>query len=136
MTRSQSLAMLAALIAQHYGTKRVSAFTAADTACKLQSLANSIVDNEEWQCNGFKGDRENEILAKLSRTDPLAANAYASRIWAEGEKAYEARKVRQTRKLAKILERAELPAKDFQFTGLYCGVKFVADGRDWGVACR
>ena len=134
MTKTQSLAMLAALIAQHYGPKRVSAFTAGDVACKLQSLANAIVDNETWQCNGFKGDQEDKILAKLSRENPTEANAYASRLWEEGSAAYERRKSLHRRRMVGILNHAELPVRDFEYSGLYCGIRFTADGRDFGIA--
>ena len=131
MKKSHSIPMLAAIIASHYGARKVSAFTAADTALKLTSLANAIVRNEEWYCNGFKTEYHDAMMARMSAAD---RNVLAHRLNTEGPITYEKTRLAQLRKLARILADAELPADDVKYVGLYGGLVFVAGGREFAIA--
>lgn len=134
MTRNQSIAMLAAIIAQHYGAKKVSAYTAADVSIKLHSLASSIIRNEEWYCNGFKHDGHYKLFAQYARDgNTQAANELSRRLNTEGPIAYEKAKTLHMKKLARILADAGLPASCVTYRGLYGGLTFVAGGRDFGM---
>jgi hypothetical protein len=131
MTKNQSVSMLSALLASHYGQKKISAFTAADTAIKLNSLANSIMANEVWHCNGYKGEYEDAQMRKMTTEQ---ANAYQSRIWNDGADMYEKRKEAQKKRLAKIV--GDLPLSDFLYVGLYGGLQFTADNRTFIIGAK
>lgn len=134
MTRTQSLAMLAALIAQQYGAKKVSAYTAAETSIKLHSLASSIVRNEVYYCNGFKHEGHDKLFAQYARDkNTQAANELQRRLNTDGPIAYEKAKTTHKKKLVRILAGAELPANCVTYRGLYGGLTFVAGGRDFCV---
>lgn len=134
MTRTQSLAMLAALIAQHYGAKKISAYTAADASIKLHSLASSIIRNEEWYCDGFKNDWHDKLFTQYARDgNTQAANELSRRLNTDGPIAYEKAKTMHKKKLARILADAGLPASCVTYRGLYGGLAFVAGGRDFSI---
>lgn len=137
MTKTQSIAMLSALIAQHYGPRTVSAFTAADVSIKLTSIANSIVDVEEFHANGYKTERHDAHIAQLSREGRTAeCNAYVDRLQRDGAAYVEKRRAALSRKLSRVLSAAGLPESDFKVSGLYGGVRFIGGGREWSIAAR
>lgn len=134
MTRLQSIAMLSALLAQHYGPKKISAFNCAELAIELTSIANGIVNAETFATNGYKNERQDEYLNKLSRSSPAEANKYSAELQQNGAAYVQKRRASLARKLARVLAKHELPTADFEESGLYGGVRFVADGREWSIA--
>ena len=135
MTKTHSTAMLSAMLATHCGAKQISAFTAAETAIALTSLANSIVDLETLRHNGFISAWHEDQFAKFTRVNDVAsAKTMQSQINEQGDAYYAKRIPAMVRKLTRILAHAEIPASDFRIVGLYGGLKFVGGGRDWAVA--
>lgn len=128
MNKTQSIANLSALLAVHYGTFP---HIAAECAVKLTNLANAIVQNEEWSCNGFKNDAQDEFMRTLTRQNRTQElNEYADRIQTEGAAAYEANKEKHGKRLAKILQEYKLPADSVQLIGLYGGLQLVYSLKD------
>lgn len=128
MNKTQSIANLSALLAVHYGTFP---HIAAECAVKLTNLANAIVQNEEWSCNGYKNDAQDEYMSKLSREGKTQeANAYRDKLQTEGAAAYEADKEKHGKRLAKILQEYKLPADCVQVIGLYGGLQLVYSLKD------
>lgn len=135
MNRTHSIAMFSAMLAQHYGKKKLSAFNAAEIAIALTGAANAIADVETFACNGYKTEREDSHMARLCREGKHAeCNEYAERLQREGAAYVEKRRAQINKRIAKILASHGLPSRDFKQTGIYGGLRFVADGRDWSIA--
>ena len=81
-SKNHKLAQLAAMLAR--SLPKESAHTCAGLAIKLTSIGASIERVETWACNGYKDERMDEHLNKLSRTDVAAANAYCTKINEDG----------------------------------------------------
>lgn len=82
-SKNHKLAQLAALLARNL--PKESAHTCAELAIKLTSIGSAIERVQTWACNGYKDERMDEHLNKLSRVDTTAANAYCAKINLEGE---------------------------------------------------
>ena len=112
-SKNHKLAQLAALLARNL--PKESAYTCASVAIKLTSIGGSIEQVQTWACNGYKNERMDEHLNKLSRVDTAAANAYCAKINLEGEAYYSKRMGQLEKKLASIRFGTGL---DFQSAGL------------------
>lgn len=112
-SKNHKLAQLAALLAR--SLPKESAHTCAGLAIKLTSIGSAIERVRTWACNGYKNERMDEHLNKLSRTDPAAANAYCTKINLDGEAYYSKRMVALEKKLTTIRTETYL---DFQAAGL------------------
>jgi len=97
---NHKLAQLAALLARSLPGE--SAYTCASVAIKLTSIGGSIEQVQTWACNGYKNERMDEHLNKLSRVDTAAANAYCAKINLEGEAYYSKRMDQLEKKLTTI----------------------------------
>lgn len=112
-SKNHKLAQLAALLARNL--PKESAHTCAGLAIKLTSIGGSIEQVQTWACNGYKNERIDEHIRKLSRTDPAAANAYCTKINLDGEAYYSKRMAALEKKLTVIRTETYL---DFQAAGL------------------
>lgn len=112
-SKNHKLAQLAAMLARNL--PKESAHTCAGLAIKLTSIGASIERVQTWACNGYKNERMDEHLNKLSRENAQAANAYCVKINLEGEAYYSKRMGQLKKKLTTIRTETGL---DFQSTGL------------------
>ena len=112
-SKNHKLAQLAAMLARNLSKE--SAHTCAGLAIELTSIGASIERVETWACNGYKDERIDEHVNKLSRVDTTAANDYCTKINEDGL-AYVTRRMTQLeKKLASIRFGTGL---DFQYAGL------------------
>ncbi len=112
-SKNHKLAQLAAQIARNL--PKESAYTCASVAIKLTSIGGSIEQVQTWACNGYKNERMDEHISKLSRTDPAAANAYCAKINLDGSRYCEKRMAALEKKLTTIRTETGL---DFKSAGL------------------
>ena len=121
------LAELSALLARQTGQ---SAHMCAKLAISLTGIGASISALSEFECNGYKTDRQDNYLCKLSRENPKTANEYARKIQDEGEAYTLKRRESLNRKLSKLCIETNLDIKPAGLSGLvwYFGVN---DGREY-----
>ena len=115
-SKNHKLAQLAAMLAR--SLPKESAHTCAGLAIRLTSIGASIERVETWACNGYKDERMDEHLNKLSRTDMAAANAYATKINEDGEAYVSKRIAALEKKLAVIRTETGLDIKSADLSGV------------------
>ena len=114
-SKTHKIAHLAALLAVHT-TK--SAHTCADLAIKLNGLGAAISAVYTFECNGYKNDRQDQYLNKLSRTDKKAAIKYCNKLNSEGAAYCEKRKAQIEKKLSAICADTGLNIETANLSGL------------------
>lgn len=112
-SKTHNLAQLAAMLAKHMPA--ASAYTCASMALDLTSISKAIAKAQTWACNGYKDDAMDRRLCRLSMLDVPAANAYAEKIWADGQAYVSKRMAKLEKRLSAI--RAET-GLDFKSAGL------------------
>lgn len=115
-SKNHNLAQLAAMLARH--CPNASAYTCASMARELTSIGKSIAKAQTWACNGYKDAAMDRRLCRLSMLDVPAANAYAAKINADGEKYVSKRMAALEKKLAVIRTETGLDIKSAGLSGI------------------
>ena len=114
-SKNFKIAHLAALLSSR--TQR-SAHTCAELAIKLHGIGSAVSAVTEFECNGYKTERQDAYLCKLSRNSPKEANEYSQRIQDQGSAYCTKRRAQIEKKLATIRKDTGLDIETAGLSGL------------------